>query len=145
MPIRKKDTARALVLLEDYCSKLRRPEEQQLKTAILRVMGIFKSSLFQALLGRGTRPGHQAPLIGGDMSTLSRHAEIPSCESGFTAVIKPRLSREGRSLERADGSGPAAFPEGGLAGVPNLARSCLCPYRRRSEIGGAFRSSPPCL
>ncbi|XP_069046119.1 disks large homolog 2 isoform X5 [Lepisosteus oculatus] len=50
MPVRKKDTARALGLLEDYCSKLRRPEEQQLKTAILRVMGIFKSSLFQALL-----------------------------------------------------------------------------------------------
>ncbi|XP_035288163.1 disks large homolog 2 isoform X18 [Anguilla anguilla] len=50
MPVRKKDTARALGLLEDYCTKLRKPEEQQLKTAILRVMGIFKSSLFQALL-----------------------------------------------------------------------------------------------
>uniref|UniRef100_A0A8C1G6X6 Discs, large homolog 2 (Drosophila) n=1 Tax=Cyprinus carpio TaxID=7962 RepID=A0A8C1G6X6_CYPCA len=35
---------------EDYCSKLKKPEEQQLKTAILRVMGIFKSSLFQALI-----------------------------------------------------------------------------------------------
>ncbi|XP_052385605.1 disks large 1 tumor suppressor protein-like isoform X2 [Oncorhynchus keta] len=48
MPVRKK--ARALGLLEDYCAKLRKPEEQQLKTAILRVMGVFKSSLFQALL-----------------------------------------------------------------------------------------------
>lgn len=48
------DTARALGLLEDYCSKLRKPEEQQLKTAIQRVMGIFRSSLFQALLGRST-------------------------------------------------------------------------------------------
>ncbi|XP_030647957.1 disks large homolog 2 [Chanos chanos] len=44
------DTLRALGLLEDYCSKLQKPEEQQLKTAILRVMGIFKSSLFQALI-----------------------------------------------------------------------------------------------
>uniref|UniRef100_A0A673WYT2 Discs, large homolog 2 (Drosophila) n=1 Tax=Salmo trutta TaxID=8032 RepID=A0A673WYT2_SALTR len=44
------DTARALELLEDYCAKLRKPEEQQLKTAIQRVMGVFKSSLFQALL-----------------------------------------------------------------------------------------------
>uniref|UniRef100_A0A3B3RFD8 L27-1 domain-containing protein n=1 Tax=Paramormyrops kingsleyae TaxID=1676925 RepID=A0A3B3RFD8_9TELE len=52
MPVRKKDTALALGLLEDYCSKLKTPEEQQLKTAILRVMGIFRSSLFQALLGR---------------------------------------------------------------------------------------------
>ncbi|XP_018610833.1 disks large homolog 2 isoform X2 [Scleropages formosus] len=50
MPVRRKDTARALGLLEEYCSKLKRPEEQQLKTAILRVMGIFRSSLFQALL-----------------------------------------------------------------------------------------------
>ncbi|XP_048873449.1 disks large homolog 2 isoform X4 [Brienomyrus brachyistius] len=44
------NTALALGLLEDYCSKLKTPEEQQLKTAILRVMGIFRSSLFQALL-----------------------------------------------------------------------------------------------
>ncbi|KAL7389752.1 hypothetical protein ABVT39_009191 [Epinephelus coioides] len=44
------DTARALGLLEEYCTKLRKPEEQQLKTAIQRVMGIFKSNLFEALL-----------------------------------------------------------------------------------------------
>ncbi|NXL90306.1 DLG1 protein, partial [Alectura lathami] len=44
------DTDRALVLLEEYCKKLRKPEEQQLKKAIRKVMGIFKSSLFQALL-----------------------------------------------------------------------------------------------
>ncbi|XP_059400223.1 disks large homolog 2 isoform X19 [Carassius carassius] len=50
MPLRKRDTARAICLLEDYCSKLKKPEEQQLKTSILRVMGIFKSSLFQALV-----------------------------------------------------------------------------------------------
>ncbi|XP_048036503.1 disks large homolog 2 isoform X16 [Megalobrama amblycephala] len=50
MPLRKRDTARAISLMEDYCSKLKKPEEQQLKTAILRVMGIFKSSLFQALI-----------------------------------------------------------------------------------------------
>ncbi|XP_069021199.1 disks large homolog 2 isoform X7 [Embiotoca jacksoni] len=50
MPIRRTDTARALGLLEEYCTKLRKPEEQQLKTAIQRVMGIFKSNLFEALL-----------------------------------------------------------------------------------------------
>ncbi|TWW74260.1 Disks large -like protein 1 [Takifugu flavidus] len=44
------DTTRALGLLDDYCTKLRRPEEQQLKTAIHRVMGIFQSNLFEALL-----------------------------------------------------------------------------------------------
>ncbi|XP_075957718.1 disks large homolog 2 isoform X1 [Anarhichas minor] len=50
MPIRRKDTARALGLLEEFCTKLKKPEEQQLKTAILRVMGIFQSNLFEALL-----------------------------------------------------------------------------------------------
>ncbi|NXF64440.1 DLG1 protein, partial [Ciccaba nigrolineata] len=49
------DTDRALVLLEEYCKKLRKPEEQQLKKAIRKVMGIFKSSLFQALLGSFTK------------------------------------------------------------------------------------------
>ncbi|XP_039911747.1 disks large homolog 2 isoform X11 [Hirundo rustica] len=44
------NTDRALVLLEEYCKKLQKPEEQQLKKAIRKVMGIFKSSLFQALL-----------------------------------------------------------------------------------------------
>lgn len=46
------DTARALGLLEEYCTKLKKPEEQQLKTALQRVMGIFKSNLFEALLGK---------------------------------------------------------------------------------------------
>jgi discs large protein 2/3 len=40
-----------LSLLEEYCKKLRKPEEQLLKTAVKKVMSIFKSSLFQALLG----------------------------------------------------------------------------------------------
>uniref|UniRef100_A0A8C4DIN4 Disks large homolog 2 n=1 Tax=Dicentrarchus labrax TaxID=13489 RepID=A0A8C4DIN4_DICLA len=49
-PVQKANTARALGLLEEYCTKLRKPEELQLKTAIQRVMGIFKSNLFEALL-----------------------------------------------------------------------------------------------
>ncbi|XP_028322081.1 disks large homolog 2 isoform X4 [Gouania willdenowi] len=48
--MKKEDTARALGLLEEYCTKLNKPEEQELKTAIHRVMGIFKSNLFEALL-----------------------------------------------------------------------------------------------
>ncbi|XP_032344658.1 disks large homolog 2 isoform X4 [Camelus ferus] len=50
MPVKRKDTDRALSLLEEYCKKLRKPEEQQLKNAVKKVMGIFQSSLFQALL-----------------------------------------------------------------------------------------------
>ncbi|GCC22393.1 hypothetical protein chiPu_0000780 [Chiloscyllium punctatum] len=50
MPVKKQDTQRALLLLEDYCSKLKKPEEKQLKRAVERVISIFKSGLFQALL-----------------------------------------------------------------------------------------------
>lgn len=42
---------RALELLEDYHAKLTRPHDKQLRLAIERVIRIFKSRLFQALLG----------------------------------------------------------------------------------------------
>lgn len=42
---------RALELLEDYHSKLIKPQDRQLRLAIERVIRIFKSRLFQALLG----------------------------------------------------------------------------------------------
>ncbi|XP_077307177.1 uncharacterized protein LOC143927097 [Lithobates pipiens] len=50
MPVRKKDTERALSLLEDYCSKLQDPSERQLRLAIEKVISMFKSHLFQALI-----------------------------------------------------------------------------------------------
>lgn len=43
---------RALELLEDYHTKLQlSPQDRQLRIAIERVIRIFKSRLFQALLG----------------------------------------------------------------------------------------------
>ncbi|XP_076278211.1 disks large 1 tumor suppressor protein-like isoform X2 [Lasioglossum baleicum] len=51
-PARKHTEAhRALELLEDYHAKLTRPQDKQLRLAIERVIRIFKSRLFQALLG----------------------------------------------------------------------------------------------
>ncbi|XP_047354710.1 uncharacterized protein LOC124951033 isoform X2 [Vespa velutina] len=41
---------RALELLEDYHAKLTRPQDKALRLAIERVIRIFKSRLFQALL-----------------------------------------------------------------------------------------------
>ncbi|KAF4081975.1 hypothetical protein AMELA_G00146460 [Ameiurus melas] len=66
MPLRKRDTARALGLLEDYCSKLKKPEEQQLKAAVLRVMGIFRSSLFQALIVKNKKHPVNGSIVGGN-------------------------------------------------------------------------------
>uniref|UniRef100_T1J4T2 L27 domain-containing protein n=1 Tax=Strigamia maritima TaxID=126957 RepID=T1J4T2_STRMM len=51
LALRKQGEAhRALELLEDYHSKLIKPQDKQLRNAIERVIRIFKSRLFQALL-----------------------------------------------------------------------------------------------
>ncbi|XP_026062153.1 discs large homolog 1-like protein isoform X12 [Carassius auratus] len=50
MPVRKKDAQRALLLLEDYRSKLSNTEDRQLRNSIQRVIDIFQSNLFQALI-----------------------------------------------------------------------------------------------
>ncbi|KAE8603732.1 hypothetical protein XENTR_v10014450 [Xenopus tropicalis] len=50
MPVRKQDTQRALTLLEEYRCKLHQTEDKQLRKSIERVIGIFQSNLFQALI-----------------------------------------------------------------------------------------------
>lgn len=50
MPVRRKDAQRALVLLEEYRSKLGNTEDRQLRCSIQRVIDIFQSNLFQALI-----------------------------------------------------------------------------------------------
>ena len=48
--VRKQDAHRALELLEEYHSQLSKPQDRALRNAIERVIRIFKSRLFQALL-----------------------------------------------------------------------------------------------
>ncbi|XP_070775495.1 disks large homolog 1 isoform X8 [Enoplosus armatus] len=50
MPVRKKDAQRALLLLEEYRAKLQHAEDRQLRHSIQRVIDIFQSNLFQALI-----------------------------------------------------------------------------------------------
>ncbi|XP_045549782.1 disks large homolog 1 isoform X26 [Salmo salar] len=50
MPVRKKDAQRALSLLEEYRTKLNHAEDWQLRLSIQRVIDIFQSNLFQALI-----------------------------------------------------------------------------------------------
>uniref|UniRef100_A0A3Q3MJ52 Disks large homolog 1 n=1 Tax=Mastacembelus armatus TaxID=205130 RepID=A0A3Q3MJ52_9TELE len=50
MPVRKKDAQRALRLLEEYRAKLNHTEDRQLRHSIQRVIDIFQSNLFQALI-----------------------------------------------------------------------------------------------
>ncbi|XP_049332511.1 discs large homolog 1-like protein isoform X8 [Astyanax mexicanus] len=50
MPVRRKDAQRALLLLEEYRTKLTHAEDRQLRSSIQRVIDIFQSNLFQALI-----------------------------------------------------------------------------------------------
>uniref|UniRef100_UPI00398E59AF disks large homolog 1 isoform X7 n=1 Tax=Pristiophorus japonicus TaxID=55135 RepID=UPI00398E59AF len=50
MPVRKQDAQRALKLLENYRAKLGKTEDRQLSASIERVINIFRSNLFQALI-----------------------------------------------------------------------------------------------
>ncbi|XP_035988927.1 disks large homolog 1-like isoform X12 [Fundulus heteroclitus] len=50
MPVRKKDAQRALLLLQEYRTKLNLTEDRQLRLSIQRVIDIFQSNLFQALI-----------------------------------------------------------------------------------------------
>ncbi|PAA89209.1 hypothetical protein BOX15_Mlig014650g1 [Macrostomum lignano] len=50
MPVRKEDATRALELLEQYHRRLNTTEDAQLRASIERVIKIFKSKLFNALL-----------------------------------------------------------------------------------------------
>ncbi|XP_026138191.1 discs large homolog 1-like protein isoform X5 [Carassius auratus] len=50
MPVRKKDAQKAMLLLEEYRLKLGNTEDRQLRSSIQRVIDIFQSNLFQALI-----------------------------------------------------------------------------------------------
>ncbi|XP_026869344.2 disks large homolog 1 isoform X3 [Electrophorus electricus] len=50
MPVRKKDTQRALQLLEEYRAKLSQTDDRHLRHSIERVISVFQSTLFQALI-----------------------------------------------------------------------------------------------
>nr|XP_043886008.1 discs large homolog 1-like protein isoform X2 [Solea senegalensis] len=50
MPVRRKDAQRALLLLEEYRTKLNHTEDRQLRVSLQRVIDIFQSNLFQALI-----------------------------------------------------------------------------------------------
>uniref|UniRef100_A0A674KJF8 Discs large MAGUK scaffold protein 3 n=1 Tax=Terrapene triunguis TaxID=2587831 RepID=A0A674KJF8_9SAUR len=55
-PVNQRYTQRAVAILTRYQTTLRAPEEQQLKASIGKVSHIFRSDLFQALLGKCLPP-----------------------------------------------------------------------------------------
>ena len=86
MPVCKAEAHRALELLEDYYARLDENEEKELKVAIERVIKIFKSRLFQALLdiqGRRRLIRHFPHWL--------RHSPAPACRPAATRAMKTTL------------------------------------------------------
>lgn len=73
MPVRKEEAHRALELLEEYHSKLLSPRDKQLRNALERVLRIFKSRLFQALLD--IQEFYELTLLNDDKSVQQKTAE----------------------------------------------------------------------
>ncbi|XP_031762797.1 disks large 1 tumor suppressor protein isoform X5 [Galleria mellonella] len=114
MPVRKQEAHRALELLEDYHSKLIKPQDRQLRLAIERVIRIFKSRLFQALLD--IQEFYELTLLDDTKSVQqktaetiriankweadgTRNREIPSEESDYRSVSNAFLQDNNRKTE----------------------------------------------
>uniref|UniRef100_A0A8D2JNS0 Discs large MAGUK scaffold protein 2 n=2 Tax=Sciurus TaxID=10001 RepID=A0A8D2JNS0_SCIVU len=106
MPVKKKDTDRALSLLEEYCKKLRKPEEQLLKNAVKKVMSIFKSSLFQALLD--IQEFYEVTLLNSQKSCEQKIEEANQVAQKWekTSILAPCHDSLQKSAELTGWSGP---------------------------------------
>ncbi|XP_063243638.1 disks large 1 tumor suppressor protein-like isoform X3 [Bacillus rossius redtenbacheri] len=88
MPVRKQGAHRALELLEDYHEKLTKPQDKQLRLAIERVIRIFKSRLFQALLGESLSSFSAVGRISSVKITRGKQGDRPFfCHSLFRILI----------------------------------------------------------
>ncbi|XP_032298133.1 disks large homolog 2 isoform X10 [Coturnix japonica] len=142
MPVKKKDTDRALVLLEEYCKKLKKPEEQQLKKAIRKVMGIFKSSLFQALLD--IQEFYEVTLLNSQKSCEQKIEEANEVAEKWEKTTSPatghenlQKSKEATASNGSEGSGQSHKKEDQTFGtyavdVKTKQSHGRCPYHKCS-------------
>ncbi|XP_072119410.1 disks large homolog 2 isoform X2 [Mobula birostris] len=97
MPVNKQDTQRALLLLEDYCSKLKKPEEKQLKNAVEKVINIFKSGLFQALLD--IQEFYEVTLLNAHTSFEQKTAEVNQVVEQWKETNSPLANTQKKTSE----------------------------------------------
>ncbi|XP_015127528.1 disks large 1 tumor suppressor protein isoform X6 [Diachasma alloeum] len=108
---------RALELLEDYRAKLTRPQDKQLRLAIERVIRIFKSRLFQALLD--IQEFYELTLLDESKSVQQKTAETIRIADKWEASDGPITP----TFAQNDGGPASAFP---------LTQTLLNIYGRRS-------------
>uniref|UniRef100_A0A0F7Z8Q6 Disks large homolog 1 n=1 Tax=Crotalus adamanteus TaxID=8729 RepID=A0A0F7Z8Q6_CROAD len=133
MPVRRQDTQRALRLLEDYRAKLSPRGDRQLRTSVERVIGIFRSSLFQALLD--IQEFYEAALLENPKSADPPPKPAEAAQPGSTWEV-PRPPSTGPTSETSPSSRtantqkfgsqdedsfpsePSSFPQAPGAGMP---------------------------
>ncbi|XP_074658045.1 disks large homolog 1-like isoform X2 [Tubulanus polymorphus] len=110
MPVRKQDAHRALELLEDYHSKLNSQSDRPLRTAIERVIRIFKSRLFQALLD--IQEFYEVTLLDENKSTQQKTLETIQMASKWEQGNQPINNKnEKNRLNNDDLPPPPPPPE----------------------------------
>uniref|UniRef100_W8B7B7 Disks large 1 tumor suppressor protein n=1 Tax=Ceratitis capitata TaxID=7213 RepID=W8B7B7_CERCA len=92
MPVKKQEAHRALELLEDYHSRLSEPQDRALRIAIERVIRIFKSRLFQALLD--IQEFYELTLLDDSKTIQQKTAE--------TLQIASKWEQDGHAIKIAD-------------------------------------------
>ncbi|XP_068141333.1 disks large 1 tumor suppressor protein isoform X26 [Drosophila tropicalis] len=92
MPVKKQEAHRALELLEDYHARLSEPQDRALRVAIERVIRIFKSRLFQALLD--IQEFYELTLLDDSKSIQQKTVE--------TLQIATKWEKDGQSVKIAD-------------------------------------------
>ncbi|XP_061695418.1 discs large homolog 1-like protein isoform X2 [Syngnathoides biaculeatus] len=134
MPVRKKDAQRALSLLEEYRAKLQHADERQLRVSIQRVIDIFQSNLFQALIDiqefyevtlldserwaeSSKAAGGGAPVNAWDFSSLQSATVTSDTLPSLSTSIEKYRHHDEDSSPQEDRSSPQVTDE---AGGPEL-------------------------
>ncbi|XP_017036438.1 disks large 1 tumor suppressor protein isoform X9 [Drosophila kikkawai] len=112
---------RALELLEDYHARLSEPQDRALRIAIERVIRIFKSRLFQALLD--IQEFYELTLLDDSKSIQQKTAE--------TLQIATKWEKDGQSVKIAD-----------FIKTSNLNRNCAYEFNSDASSNQTNQSAP---
>ncbi|XP_020805650.1 disks large 1 tumor suppressor protein isoform X16 [Drosophila serrata] len=121
MPVKKQEAHRALELLEDYHARLSEPQDRALRIAIERVIRIFKSRLFQALLD--IQEFYELTLLDDSKSIQQKTAE--------TLQIATKWEKDGQSVKIAD-----------FIKTSNLNRNCAYEFNSDASSNQTNQSAP---
>lgn len=130
MPVKKQEAHRALELLEDYHSRLSEPQDRALRIAIERVIRIFKSRLFQALLD--IQEFYELTLLDDSKTIQQKTAE--------TLQIASKWEQDGHAIKIADNQ---RMKVDGDADIPKESAGVSASGTGASEGGSSSAAKAP--